>query len=117
MGLVITNGDTREKWELTCGAVFWYRPCGWGEWQEIRRQNVDEKGLIVNSVGVTKTLLQRKVISWEHVVNETGEPVEFSHEDLFKLPPIIIDELEKLILLPVTKEAEQQGNSDGSSGT
>jgi hypothetical protein len=116
MGIVIVGEEERREFKLA-GATFHYKPCGWGRYQEIQRQNRNDRTLVVDQVAVDRMLVEQHVLAWDGVVDSAGKPVPFDLEHLKKLPPVVFVALAEKVVDAVLEEEEQQGNSDGSSST
>ena len=116
MALVVVSDQTRQAYRLS-GSTIWYTPCGWGEYQELRRRVRDEKTLRTDELEITRRVLEAHVVAWENVVDPDGKPVPFTLAAFWHLSPIIIQSLEIAICSAVVKEDGEQKNLNGSSST
>ena len=117
MPLVVTkNGDATEKIEIG-GSTFHFRRCGWGKFNQLRRQCRNERTLLVDDLALDEVVILQYVVGWENVLDGEDQPLEFSQDLLALLPPIVLETLIQGILAPAVKEDGEQGNSASSSST
>ena len=118
MPLVISDDGARHETEIG-GGVFYFTPCGWGEYVQIRKEKRDKDTLQIEEGAVEIAVLKSHLVGWEEgaVVGPTGKPVAFSYEAVFNLPPWAVEQAVLKILAGVTAETDEQGNSESSSNT